>query len=111
MHTAKAKPTYQNTETEDLMIHTPSDSAQETGAFTAPLPRESQSFTNSLPLTSDFNGGMQRSFKELCNFLNKPSDKQDFKNLILKQSAYIAYSQPIFMGILNQETECGHSTL
>lgn len=98
MHTMKAESTYQNTETNRLIICAPSDSAQ------ALLPWESQSFTNSLlPLTADFNGGMPCSFKELCNFLTESSDKQYFKGDF--KTAYTAYSQPIFMSIFYQETE------
>lgn len=46
---------------------------------TVPLPWEIQSFTNSLPLTTDFNGGTQCSSKELCDFLNKSIHEQHFR--------------------------------
>lgn len=75
--------------------------AQETSAIHCPTAL-GVNHSNSLPLTTDFKGGMQCSFKELCNFLNKSSDEQ---HLILKQSAYIAYSQPIFVNIFKQETD------
>lgn len=99
----KAASTTHNTEAAPLMTRAPADGRADqclcsSSVWESPSPR-------SPPLTPGFNGGMQRSFKELHNFLNKSSGGH-LKNLLGgSQYVYTAYSQPIRVGMFNQETE------